>query len=131
MIMTKEQFNQFRKEIEAALAPIADKYGTKVVAAGIKYDDITTDVTVSFRTETAEKSAEQLAFEKHAPAYGFKPEDFGFEFEIRDKKYTFVSFKTTARKYPCICSCSDGKQYAFTAEDIRFTIAAKARGIDL
>ena len=116
MIMTKEQFAQFRKEIETALAPIADKYGTKVVAAGRKYDDITTDVTVSFRTETAEKSAEQLAFEKHAPAYGFKPEDFGFEFEIRDKKYTFVSFKTTARKYPCIFECSDGKQYAYEAD---------------
>ena len=115
MIMTKEQFIQLRKEIEAALAPIADKYGTKVVAGGIKYDDITTDITVSFRTETAEKSAEQLAFEKHAPAYGFKPEDFGFTFSHGGKTYKFISFKTTARKYPCVCECSDGKQYAYEA----------------
>ena len=115
MIMTKEQFIQLRKEIEAALAPIAEKYGTKVVAGGIKYDDITTDITVSFRTETADKSAEQLAFEKHAPAYGFKPEDFGFTFSHGGKTYKFVSFKTSARKYPCICDCSDGKQYAYEA----------------
>ena len=116
MIMTKEQFIQLRKEIEAALAPIADKYGTKVVAGAIKYDDITTDITVSFRTETAEKSAEQLAFEKHAPAYGFKPEDFGFTFSHGGKTYKFISFKTTARKYPCVCECSDGKQYAYEAD---------------
>lgn len=115
MIMTKEQFNQLRKEIETALAPIAEKYGTKVVAGGIKYDDITTDITVSFRTETADKSAEQLAFEKHAPAYGFKPEDFGFTFSHGGKTYKFVGFKTTARKYPCVCECSDGKQYAYEA----------------
>lgn len=115
MIMTKEQFAQFRQEIETALAPIAAKYGTKVVAGGIKYDDITTDVNISFRTETADKSAEQLGFEKHAPAYGFKPEDFGFTFSHGGKTYKFVGFKTTARKYPCICDCSDGKQYAYEA----------------
>ena len=113
MIMNKNEFATLRQEIEAALAPIAAKYGTKVVATGIKYDDITTDVTVCFRTETAEKSAEQFNFEKHASYYGFMPEDFGFTFSHGGKTYKFVSFKTTARKYPCICNCSDGKQYAY------------------
>jgi hypothetical protein len=111
--MNKNEFATLRQEIETALAPIAAKYGTKVVATGIKYDDITTDVTVCFRTETAEKSAEQFNFEKHATYYGFKPEDFGFTFSHGGKTYKFVSFKTTARKYPCICNCSDGKQYAY------------------
>ena len=127
MIMNKNEFATLRQEIEAALAPIAAKYGTKAIATNIKYDDITTDVVVSFRTETAEKSAEQFNFEKHAAMYGFGPTDFGFEFENQGKRYTFVSFKTTARKYPCICNCSDGKQYAFTVETIRVMMAAKAK----
>lgn len=130
MIMNKNQFSILRQEIEAALAPIAAKYGTKAIATNIKYDDITTDVVVSFRTETAEKSAEQFNFEKHAAMYGFGQTGFGFEFENQGKRYTFVSFKTTARKYPCICNCSDGKQYAFTVETIRVMMAAKAKEID-
>ena len=118
MIMTKEQFATLRQEIEAALAPVAAKYGTKAIATNIKYDDITTDVVVSFRTETTEKSAEQFNFEKHAAMYGFKPEDFGFTFTHNGKTFKFVSFKTTARKYPCICDCSDGRQYAYEAAAI-------------
>ena len=113
MIMNKNEFATLRQEIEAALAPIAAKYGTKAITTSIKYDDITTDVVVSFRTESAEKSAEQFNFEKYATMYGFKPEDFGFTFVHSGKTYKFVSFKTTARKYPCICDCSDGKQYAY------------------
>lgn len=113
MIMNKNEFATLRQEIEAALAPIAAKYGTKAIATNIKYDDITTDVVVSFRTETAEKSAEQFNFEKHAVYYGFKPEDFGFTFSHGGKTYKFVSLKTTARKYPCVCDCSDGRQYAY------------------
>ena len=129
MIMNKNEFATLRQEIEAALAPIAAKYGTKVITTNIKYDDITTDVVVSFRTETAEKSAEQFNFEKHAAYYGFKPEDFGFAFSHNGKFFKFVSFKTTARKYPCICNCSDGKQYAFTVETIRVMMAAKTKGV--
>lgn len=113
MIMNKNEFANLRQEIEAALAPIAAKYGTKAITTNIKYDDITTDVVVSFRTETDDKSAEQFNFEKYARAYGFMPEDFGFTFTHDNKTYKFVSFKTTARKYPCICDCSDGKQYAY------------------
>ena len=113
MIMNKNEFAILRQEIEAALAPIAAKYGTKAITTSIKYDDIITDVVVSFRTETAEKSAEQFNFDKHATMYGFKPEDFGFTFSNGGKTYKFVSFKTSARKYPCICDCSDGKQYAY------------------
>lgn len=130
MIMNKNEFATLRQEIEAALAPIAAKYGTKAITTSIKYDDITTDVVVSFRTETAEKSAEQFNFEKNAVKYGFEPTDFGFQFEHEGKRYTFTSFKTTARKYPCICNCSDGKQYAFMVDTIKLMMAMKAKGVD-
>ena len=55
MKMTKEQFANFRTEIESALSDIATKYGCIVEAGNIKYDDICTTVSVAFKTETAEK----------------------------------------------------------------------------
>jgi hypothetical protein len=128
MKMTKEQFANFRAEIEFALSEIAIKYGCIVEAGNIKYDDICTTVSVSFKTETAEKSADQYNFEMYCRKYGFGPTDYGFAFSHNGKFFKFVSFKTTARKYSCICDCSDGKQYAFTPEAIRVMMSAKAKG---
>ena len=130
MKMTKEQFANFRAEIESALSDIATKYGCIVEAGNIKYDDICTTVSVAFKTETAEKSADQYNFEMYCRKYGFGPTDYGFEFLHQGKGYTFTSFRPTARKYPCVCACSDGKEYAFTPEAIRVMMAAKAKGIE-
>ena len=122
MKMTKEQFANFRTEIESALSDIATKYGCIVEAGNIKYDDILTTVSLQFKSCTDGKSADQLNFEKYCVQYGFKPEDYGFTFTEKGKTYTFKEFKTSARKYPCICECSDGKSYAFTDEAIKLEI---------
>ena len=118
MKLTKTEFEQFRREIETALASVAAKYSCIVEAGNIKYDAINTTVSVSFKSETSDKSADQLNFETYCGAYGFDKEDFGFTFTYQNKQYRFVSFKTSARKYPCVCDCSDGKTVCFTAEAI-------------
>ena len=118
MKLTKTEFEQFRREVETALASVAAKYGCIVEAGNIKYDAINTTVSVSFKSETPDKSADQLNFETYCGAYGFGKEDFGFTFTYQGKQYRFVSFKTSARKYPCVCDCSDGKTVCFTAEAI-------------
>ena len=119
MIMTKEQFTALREEMRIALAPIAAKYGCEVSIGNIKYDDITTNVAVSLRSKAKDKSADQMVFEKYAVQYGFAPTDFGFCFGYEGKNYTFTSFKPTARKYTCLCACSDGKTYGFEAAAIK------------
>ena len=119
MKLTKEQFNTLRSEIETALASVAAKYGCIVEAGNIKYDAINTTVSVSFKSETADKSADQLNFETYCDRYGFAPADYGFAFEHKGKIFKFVAFKPTARKYTCICDCSDDKQYGFEVEAIR------------
>lgn len=119
MKLTKTGFEQFRREVEAALASVAAKYGCAVEAGNIKYDDINTTVSVSFKSQTADKSADQLNFETYCGTYGFEKSDFGFTFTYQSKQYRFVSFKTSARKYPCICDCSDGKSVCFTTEAMR------------
>ena len=118
MKLTKTEFNTLRSEIETALASVAAKYGCIVEAGNIKYDAINTTVSVSFKSETPDKSADQLNFETYCGSYGFDREDFGFTFTYQGKQYRFVSFKTSARKYPCVCDCSDGKTVCFTAEAI-------------
>ena len=115
MNMTKEEFAAFRDEIETALAPLAAKYGCIVKAGNIKYDIINTTVSVAFKSQTEDKSADQLNFEMYCNRYGFDRTDYGFTFTHDGKTYKFISFRTTARKYPCICDCSDGKQYAYEA----------------
>ena len=68
MKMTKEQFANFRTEIESALSDIATKYGCIVEAGNIKYDDICTTVSVAFKTETAEVKAEDKPAKAKKPS---------------------------------------------------------------
>ena len=119
MKLTKTEFEQFRREVETALASVAAKYSCIVEAGNIKYDAINTTVSVSFKSKTPDKSADQLNFEEYCGRYGFEPNDFCFSFSYNGKGYVFKSFKPTARKYTCICYGSDGRQYGFEAETIR------------
>lgn len=118
MKLTKTEFEIFRSEIETALASVAAKYGCVVEAGNIKYDAINTTVSVSFKSETPDKSADQLNFEMYCGRYGFTPTDYGFTFSFKGKGYTLTSFRPTARKYTCICECTDGKEYGFEVEAI-------------
>ena len=127
MKLTKTEFNTLRSEIEAALASVAAKYGCVVEAGNIKYDEILATVSVQFKSQTVDKSADQLNFETYCGAYGFEKSDFGFEFTYQGKQYCFVSFRTSARKYPCVCDCSDGKSVCFTPEAIRTFMVAERR----
>lgn len=129
MKLTKNEFNTLRHEIEIALASVAAKYGCIVEAGNITYDNILTTVSVQFKSQTADKSADQLNFETYCGSYGFDKSHFGFSFVHQGKSYRFVSFKTSARKYPCVCECSDGKTVCFTVEAINVMMRAAAKGI--
>ena len=119
MIMTKDQFITFRKEIEAALAPVAEKYDCEVTAGNIKYDDIVTNVILSFCSKRQNgKSADQLNFEKYCAQYGFEPSDYGFTFTEGNKTYSFVGFNPKARKNYCLLRCN-GKTFVTSPEGIK------------
>ena len=126
MIMTKEQFNQLRYEMEIALAAIAEKYNCDVSIGNIKYDDINTNISVSLRSKGADgKSADQLNFEKYCGQFGFKPEDFGFTFTDKDGKvYTFIGFNPKARKNYCMLRCGD-KTFVTSPDGVKFQMALR------
>lgn len=124
MIMTKEQFNQLRSEMETALAAIAEKYNCDVSIGNIKYDDINTNISVSLRSKGSNgKSADQLNFEKYCGQFGFKPEDYGYTFIDKDgKAYSFIGFNPRARKNYCILRCGD-KTFVTSPEGMKFQMA--------
>ena len=125
MILTKEQFVALRSEMETALAAVAEKYNCDVSIGNIRYDDINTDITVSFRSKgTDGKTADQLNFEKYCGQYGFKPEDYGFTFTDKNKTYTFVGFNPRARKNYCLLRC-EGATYTTSPDGIKFHMAMK------
>ena len=127
MIMTKEQFATLRSEMESALAAIAAKYNCDVSIGNIKYDDINTDVSVSFRSKGADgKSADQLNFEKYCGQFGFKPEDYGFTFTDNGKTFEFVGFNPKARKNYCILRCGD-KTFVTSPDGVKIHMAMGGR----
>ena len=127
MIMTKEQFATLRSEMEAALAAIATKYNCDVSIGNIKYDDINTDISVSFRSKGANgKSADQLNFEKYCGQFGFKSEDYGFTFTDNGKTFEFVGFNPKARKNYCILRCGD-KTFVTSPDGVKVHMALRGK----
>ena len=123
MIMTKEEFITLRSEMETALAAIASKYNCEVHVGNIKYDDITTDITVSLKSKgTDGKSADQLNFEKYCGQFGFKPEDYGFTFTDNGKTFEFVGFNPKARKNYCLLRCGD-KTFVTSPDGVKVHMA--------
>ena len=127
MIMTKEQVNELRYEMETALAAIAEKYNCDVSVGNIKYDDINTDIVVSLRSKGENgKSADQLNFEKYCGQFGFKSEDYGFTFTDNGKTFEFVGFNPKARKNYCILRCGD-KTFVTSPDGVKVHMALRGK----
>ena len=127
MIMTKEQFAALRAEMQSALATIAAKYNCDVSIGNIKYDDITTNVAVTFNSKGVDgKSADQLNFEKYCTKYGFIAEDYGFTFTENGKTFVFVGFNPKARKNYCLLR-SEGKTFVTSPEGIKYHMALQGK----
>ena len=48
------------------------------------------------------KNAKQIEFEKYAPLFGFKPEDFNAVFMSNGRQFILQGFKINSPKYPII-----------------------------
>jgi hypothetical protein len=118
--MTTINFNNFRNEVEAALAAVAEKYGCEVTAGNIKYDNTSIDISLAFKAKGENgESAEEMDFRKLCGNYGFTPDDYNSVIITNGKGYRFVGFNTRARKNTCIIKDANGKTYTCAAEVIR------------
>lgn len=116
-MLSKKEFDAFRKEAELALGELAKKYNVNIEAGKIKYssDSFNLDLKVS-KKEVNGKSFEQSEFEKYCFLYGFQPEDYNKTFVTSGRKFKLIGFKTSARTMPVLAQGEDGKNYKFSSE---------------
>jgi len=71
-MLSKKEFDAFRKETELTLVELAKKYNVNIEAGKIKYtsDSFNLDLKVT-KKEVNGKSFEQSEFEKYCILYGF------------------------------------------------------------
>lgn len=56
--------------------------------------------------------ADQIIWNRHAPTYGFREDDFGRIIKIDNECFEIAGFKPSARKYHVVIkSCLSGKMY--------------------
>lgn len=123
-MFTKQQFKDFRSDVEKALEEVSKKYNVNIKAGNITYSNISFNLKLEVtKKEVNGKSFEQAEFEKYAILYGFKPSDYNKQFAYGGKKYVFIGFKPKSHKYPILAKCTNGKTYKFPIEIVKMMIA--------
>ncbi len=122
-MLTKLEFDLFRKDTERAMREIANKYGVEIHAGKIKYtsDSFFMEIKAN-RPEVNGKSFEQSEFEKYAFLYGFDKTDYNKQFRMKGQVFTVYGFKASARTMPVLARGEDGKNYKFGTEVKRLII---------
>lgn len=113
----KKEFVAFSREVEAALADMAEKRGIKIKAGNIRFSlhnfSITLDVS---KKEVDGKPFEQVEFEKLCVLFGFEPSDYLRSFSMGGRTFQLVSFNPKGYTKPVIAQGDDGKRYKFGKE---------------
>lgn len=123
MNLAETNFNQFRNDVLNALAAVAEKYGCEVSAGNIKYDNLSIDLTLYFKSKGENgESAEEMDFKANCEKYGFSPEDYQKEFSLNGKTYYLVGFNPRARKNHCIIKDEKGSQFVCSIPTIKSSI---------
>lgn len=121
-VMMKDyvDFNALRKDVEAALKGVADKYGVEVRGGNITYDETSFDLKLKFtRTDI---DVEKKEFEDNIRYMnGFTMDDYHRQLKIKGKSYTLVGFKP-GNKYDVILEREDGKRYGFVSKAVLYEL---------
>lgn len=116
-MFNKQQFAEFRKDVEKALEEVAKKHNVNITAGKINYSDISFDLKLEVKkVEVNGKSFEQAEFEKVCTLYGFTNEDYAKKAIYQGKEFSLVGFNLRKRKSPVMVKSSDGKGYGMPEE---------------
>ena len=118
----KPNLRVLRDEIDAALKPVADKYGISLKAGNASFDA----QTVRFKLQGAVisddgviKDEYRVALERYYPQY--------VDVEVtlsRAGKAKVVGYNSRGRKYPFIAETPRGERYKVTEMQVRFASGA-------
>lgn len=121
--INKDVCQLIRREMEAALKPVAEQFGVQIKYLGGRFNDSNFET----RFEVAVKDSDgravtrmALHFKQCAVLYGFAPEDLGRKFRHAGVPFEIIGLNPDAPKYPIIAKrVRDGKQYRFTPDVVK------------
>ena len=118
--ITRAFLKNIRDEINAALAPLAEKHGVAFHAGNASFQDH----KATFKLEVMVGGVEDAAkrdWDSCCSLYGFKPEDFGRTFWSGSDQFTICGIKPRSRKYPILGKSKRGAVYKFARYSVNLT----------
>lgn len=109
----KTNLKEVRDLINDALQAVLTKHGLTANIGSISYSDadFTCKLTVSCGSSD---DAERREFEKYAPLFNLKANEYGSIFTVDGKSYELVALKPRSSKYPIIGMNDKGQRYKFS-----------------
>ena len=109
-------------DIEAALAPVAAKFGITFTYKGVRF----TSDNATFKIEGATigsggvaNTRERDNFKLYASMYGLKDTDLDKQITYAGKRFTIIGLNTRRQKYPIVARREDGKTLLLTVEGVK------------
>lgn len=131
LILNFDGADTLRRELDAALAPIAERYGVQLVLGRMTCErdgsGLSVKLTASRIVDGVTMTPEANAFKQLADAYGMDPDWLGAEFDWRGERYRVTGLNTRARKMPIVAErVRDGAGYKFPEATIIRALKAPA-----
>ncbi len=110
----KQEFINFRNEVNEALKEISNKYNIDLKAGNITYTNNSFTCKLEAKAKEIDgKSYEQIEFEKYCMIYNLKPTDYNKLIQYCGNTYILVGFKPRSGKYPILAKKDDGKLISY------------------
>jgi len=130
MNITRPFLKTLRPQIEAALAPLAEKLKLDLKLGSATFDDANATFKLNVSTLNKDGSVntpQAEDFKLYAEGYGLKAEMLNTEINIDGDVYEIVGCKPRSRKYPILAKQKkNGKTYKFSAFRIKSAAAQSA-----
>ena len=111
----KEFFPVFRKELDEALKPLAEKYGIAVKAGSATFSGTNSSIKIELavlKEDGKPVSKESETFLMWAELLGMKKEDLNRVFKVGTKSYSLEGYMPRKAKFPFLAvNLDSGKQY--------------------
>lgn len=123
MEFNSQNFKEFRKDVEEALAAVAEKHGLSVKCGNIVYGEI--DFKMPIVCCRNDVDAPRIKFLECCKEFGFTPEDYGRPMLVNGESFTLSGLNRKAKINCCsITRVEDGKGFKCSLEVVKKSFKA-------
>lgn len=110
MKMTRTNIKIFRLNFANAVKSIEKLHGIKIDLGNITFNDSSLRSKIEVTNiDSSLNNVEQAQFESQCKRFGFNKSDYNKKVRMSNGLYSFVGFKPSNTKYPCIVENGRGK----------------------